>query len=92
MSDLRAVLTPINMLLSVVMYYPLFKKILRRRSTADFSKLTQAIIVVLQCSSLLVAFWEHAWFLFTYYVLQVLLTTVMLWLVWRFSNEHQDEV
>lgn len=84
MSDLRPILTPINMAVSVVMYVPLFRKILRRKSTADYSLITQALITLLQVSSLIVAASEHAWYLFTYYVLGFILTTFTLALVWRY--------
>ncbi len=86
MSDLRAILTPANMLLSVVMYYPLFRRILLRRSTADFSKSTQVTIVMLQVSSTVVAVYEGAWFLFSYYLLQIVLTSATLWLVYHYSK------
>jgi bacteriorhodopsin len=84
MSDLRPILTPINMIVSVGMYYPLFKKILARRSTADYSITTQALITALQASSLLVAASEHAWYLFYYYIVGCILTSTTLLLVWKY--------
>lgn len=84
MSDLRPILTPINMVVSVFMYVPLFRKILKRKSTADYSITTQALIVFLQVSSLVVAASEHAWYLFAYYIVGFVLTTATLGLVWRY--------
>ncbi|MGH9967985.1 MAG: hypothetical protein ACREBG_09170 [Pyrinomonadaceae bacterium] len=84
--DSRAILTPLNMVVSVVMYFPLFKRILMRRRTGDFSISTQVCIVLLQVSSLVLAILEGAYFLTSYYVLQVGLTALLLWLIFRYRG------
>jgi uncharacterized membrane protein len=74
----------LNMTISVIMYYPLFKRILTRKSTADFSIATQAAIVFLQLSSLVAAASAHAWYLFSYYILGLILTSLTLVLIVRY--------
>ena len=75
---LRTILLTVGMLMSIGIYVPLFRRILKRRATRDFSKTSQFFIVLVQANGLLLATAEHAHYLQWWYVLQLVLTAAQL--------------
>ena len=65
-------------------YYPLFKRILHRKATRDFSKIAQWFITLVQVNGFFLATAEHAPFLQVWYILQTCLTGLNLYFIYKY--------
>lgn len=83
---MKLFLTSLSLALGVALYWPLFARILRRRSTTDFSKSAQAMILCVQLVNLSLAILENAWYLAALYAFHVSACAVAVWLVFKFHG------
>lgn len=81
---LKTALLLLSTALALGMYYPLWRRILRRRSTSDFSKAAYWMILSTQAVNGTLAALETAWFLVAIYVFHALFIGATLALVYRF--------
>lgn len=84
---MRNLLTTISLLASFGLYYPLYKRILTRRSTGDFSKAAQWMVLYLQLNNLAVAALDHSARLVIIYAVNGVLVAGTLGLIYRFYGE-----
>lgn len=82
--NIKLALVGLATILALVMYVPLFHRILTRKSTRDFSKPTQWMILIVQLVNLALAMIENAWYLSGLYVMHTMLVGVTLWLVYKY--------
>ena len=86
----------VSFLLCIVMYVPLFRRIVRRKHTRDISKPFAWMLVLLQANNGSLAVAEHAPYLAAWYVLQVILSAVHLALVYKYWDyeepRHRDAI
>ena len=85
---LRSLLAAAAITISLGMYLPLWQRICSRKTTGDFSKLTQLAILILQFLGLGIALLENARFLTAYYTVQIILVSITTVLIWRYYNER----
>jgi hypothetical protein len=83
---LKNVLLVISLAMSAGMYWPLFKRILKRKHTRDYSKIFQWLVMLVQVNNGVLAMAEHAWYLVGWYCLQTVLTAIQLHLVNKYWN------
>jgi hypothetical protein len=83
---LRTALLAAGFLMSLGVYIPLFKRILKRRHTRDYSKESQWFVVAAQCNGLILATAEHSIYFQIWYVIQILLSTTQLLFIYRWWN------
>jgi hypothetical protein len=81
---LKTVLLALGMCMSIGIYVPLFRRILKRKATRDFSKVAQCFICAVQVNGFILATAEHASYLMGWYVLQTILTASQLALIYYF--------
>ena len=81
---MRNLLTTFSLIASFFLYWPLYKRIPTRRSTTDFSKLAQWMILFLQFNNLLVAALDHSTRLVIIYLVNAVLVAGVLVLIYRF--------
>jgi hypothetical protein len=77
------------MAMAIAMYAPLYRRILRRKHTRDFSKPYQWLVFLVQINNLVLAYAEHAPFLMFWYVTQGVFTGVYLYLVLKYWDYPQ---
>jgi len=80
----KTVLIGISLTMAVGLYYPLYRRIWRRRHTRDFSKAAQWFVTLLQVNGGILAYVEQAPYLVFWYAVQTVLTAVQLWMIYRF--------
>ena len=68
------------------MYYPLFKRILTRKTTGDFSKSTQWMILATQAVNGGLALASANWHLVFIYSLHILLVGATTYLVYKYYD------
>jgi len=78
---IKTILLTLSCLMTIGIYYPMMKRLLRRKSTRDFSKVAQFFIAAVQVNGLLLAIAEHAPFLTAWYIIQTILCSVQFWLI-----------
>lgn len=83
---MKALLLAVSTILSFVMYVPQFRRIMRRKTTGDFSKAFYWMVLTLQCNNGLLAAAEGAWYLFSMYVLHIFLVGGTLYLVHKYYD------
>ena len=81
---MRNYLTLASLIVSFLLYIPLYRRILTRRSTADYSKTAQWMILYLQANNLIIAFLDHSHRLMSIYAVNGVLVGGVLILVYRF--------
>lgn len=82
---MKEALTVAAIVLSLALYFPLWRRLLRRRTSGDHSKLTWVGIFVLQFLGLGIAWLDDAPTLYmVYYPMHILLVGTTMGLVWRF--------
>ena len=74
----------ISCLLTCGIYYGLFKRILSRRHTKDFSKFAQGCIVSAQASNFVLATLEHARLLQFFFAIQFCLASLVLFFIHKY--------
>lgn len=84
---MRLFLTTIATALSVLMYWPQFRKILLLKRTDQYSKGFYWMVLSLQINNCLLAVYESAWYLVFIYALHIGLVAATLWLVYRYYDE-----
>jgi hypothetical protein len=72
------------MLMSIGIYLPWFKRVVSRRHTRDFSKISAWFVFLVQLNGLLLAAVENAPFLEVWYVSQATLSFLQLILIYQF--------
>lgn len=88
---MRNLLTTISLLVSFVLYVPLYRRILIRRTTGDFSKTAQWLILYLQVNNLTIAFLDHSSRLVWIYAINAVLVAGVIALVYRFYGGRSVE-
>lgn len=88
---LKAFLMAEGLALTAGIYYPLFKRILTRKHTKDFSKLSSWFVFLTQVNNIIFAMAEHAHFLTVWYVIQSLLCGFQLTLIYKYYNTARPE-
>lgn len=83
---LKTVLLAASIGITTGIYYPLFKRLLKRKSSRDFSLTSAWFVLAIQINGFFLAVAEKAPFLEAYYVLQIVLGIVQLWLINKFWN------
>ena len=83
---MKALLLSISTILSFIMYVPQFRRIMRRKTTGDFSKGFYWMVLALQMNNGLLAAAEGAWYLFGMYVLHIFLVGGTIWLVHKYYD------
>lgn len=84
---MRNALTTVSLIASFLLYWPLYKRILTRRSTTDFSKPAQWMILFLQFNNLTVAAFDHSMRLVVIYSVNAVLVAGVLVLIYKFYGE-----
>ena len=79
------------MVMSLGMYIPLFRRLIRRKHTRDFSKPYQWLNFLVQVNNLVLAYAEGAPFLLFWYISQSLATGVYLYLVLHYWDYPQPK-
>lgn len=82
----KTILATISTGLAVTMYYPLFKRILTRKTTGDFSKSTQWMILATQAVNGGLALASANWHLVFIYSLHILLVGATTYLVYKYYD------
>jgi hypothetical protein len=77
------------MVMALGMYIPLFRRLIRRKHTRDFSKPYQYLCFFVQVNNLVLAYAERAPFLMFWYVTQAVFTGVYLYLVLKYWEYPQ---
>jgi heme A synthase len=80
----KTVCLSISAFMAVWMYIVLFKRLLKRKHTRDFCKVTCWCNFLIQVNNGILAYSEHAPFLLCWYVAQTAMTAVVLFLVYRY--------
>jgi len=83
---LKGVLLAISIGMTAGIYIPLWRRILRRKATRDYSKTSQMFITACQVQGFVLATAEHAHYLQVYYVVQILLCLTQLGFIYYFWN------
>lgn len=83
---LKTILLAISMSMTIGIYYPLFKRMLKRKHTRDFSKTSAWFVMLVQVNGFALATAEHAPFLMVWYVVQTALTATQLIMIGRYWN------
>lgn len=83
---LKTILLAVSMSMTIGIYYPLFKRILKRKATRDFSKTAQTFIMLVQINGFALATAEHAPYLQIWYIIQTILTALNLYFIYRYWN------
>ncbi len=81
---MRNLLTALSLIVSFGLYIPLFKRILTRRSTGDFSKPAQWGVFYLQLNNLGIAAIDGSGRLVLIYAINAVLVGAVLALIYRF--------
>jgi hypothetical protein len=80
---IRTVLLILGFLMTIGIYVPLFKRILKRKHTRDFSKIAAWFVMLAQVNGFALATAEHAHFLQLWYVIQIILTVLQLIFIYK---------
>ncbi len=83
---IKTALISASVLMTLGIYVPLFRRVLRRQHTRDYSKMSQWFITVVQVNNLILAIAEKAPYLASWYVLQTILCATQLSLIYKFWN------
>lgn len=86
----KPLLSAVNLALAFGMYIPLWTRILRRRSTADFSKLAYWMVFAIQLVNLALAVLEDAPYLAVLYIVHAGFVGFTVYLVYRFYGGAND--
>lgn len=86
---LRTVLLILSMSLSLGIYAPFFQRVIKRKHTRDYSKMSQFFVVVTQVNGFALATAEHAHYIQVYYIAQTILTSISLWLIYHYWNADE---
>ena len=79
-------LKPANLIISMVMYIPFWWRIIKRGTSGDISLVFQGLLLVMQIVNLAIAWDGGAQFFVVWYVLQAVLVSVSIGLVWWFYD------
>jgi hypothetical protein len=82
----KTICISLSVVMAVIGYVPLFKRIRKRHHTRDFSKTFQWCYLLIQMNNGVLAYSEHAPFLFTWYALQTVFSAGVLTLVYKYWN------
>jgi len=85
----KTICVTISMVMAIGMYVPLFRRLIKRKHTRDFSKAYQWLCFLVQVNNLVLAYAEHAPFLMFWYITQGICTGVYLYLVLHYWENHQ---
>ena len=85
---LKPILTTISVIVALLMYYPMFKRILLRKSTGDYSKVTQSTVLGLQILNGTIAVLDHAWYNAGIYLLHAGLVGGATWLIFKYHDKN----
>lgn len=72
------------MVMSVWMYIVLYRRMIRRKHTRDFCKVTCWLNFLVQINNGVLAYSEHAPFLVGWYITQTVFTGIVLYLVTKY--------
>jgi hypothetical protein len=81
---LKEILITASCLATIGIYYPMWKRLYKRKHSRDFSLIAQWFIFGVQVNNLFLAIAEHAPFLTGWYILQSILTGGSLILVYKY--------
>jgi hypothetical protein len=81
---LKQVLIGVSMAATGGIYWPMWKRLYKRKHSRDFSLIAQWFIFGVQVNNLILAIAEHAPYLTFWYILQSLLTGGSLILVYKY--------
>jgi hypothetical protein len=76
--------------MSVWMYGVLYRRLIRRKHTRDFCKMSAWLNFLIQINNGVLAYAEHAPFLVGWYVIQTFATAIVLYLVYRYWDNPQS--
>jgi hypothetical protein len=80
---IRTALLTLGFLITIGIYVPLFKRILKRKHTRDFSKIASWFVMLAQVNGLALATAEYSLFFEIWYVVQIILTVTQLILIYK---------
>lgn len=83
---LKAILTTVSLASGILMYIPLYKKMLRRKQTGDFSKTTQCMVLGTQVLNGTIAALDSAWYNAGIYLLHIVLVAGATFLVFKYHD------
>lgn len=77
----KTICITISMAMSLGMYVTLFRRLIKRKHSRDFSMVYQVLNFLVQLNNLVLAHAEHAPFLIFWYIVQSVFTGMWLYLV-----------
>lgn len=80
----KTICISLSVVIAVVGYIPLLRRIGRRHHTRDFSKVFQLCNLLVQINNGVLAMSEHAPFLVVWYVIQTFFAAIILYLVCKY--------
>ena len=80
----KTVCITLSVVMALIGYIPLLKRIKRRHHTRDFSKTFQWCNLLVQMNNGVLAVAEHAPFLMVWYIIQTVFAAIVLFLVYRY--------
>ena len=83
---LRSILLGVGYLMTVGIYVPLFKRMLKRKHTRDYSKESAWFVMLAQVNGFILATAEHSRYFQAWYAVQILLTLTQLIFIYRWWN------
>lgn len=87
---IKPLLTGAITFISLGMYWPLYRRLVKRKSSTDFSRLTQCCILLIQSLNLVLAVISHAPYLEFVYMLQIGLVGGATYLIFRYHGGNGD--
>lgn len=70
------------------MYWPLYRKILTRKTTGDYSLVTQCCVFGMQVLNGAIAFLDHAWYNAGIYLLHIALVGGATYLIFKYHDNE----
>lgn len=86
---LKSILVGISLTLALLMPAPLFRRIIKRHHTRDFSKSFAWMLVAIQVNQGFIAYITHSNFFIFWYILQTVITSTQLGLIYYYWNHDE---
>ena len=89
---LKTILLCVSMSMSIGIYGPWLKRVIKRQHTRDFSKVSAVFVTLVQVNGFFLATAESAHFLQAWYLMQIALTGTQLFLIHKFWNADEPRL
>lgn len=80
------------MAMTAGIYVPMYRRILKRKHTRDYSRTAQWFITLVQVNNLFLAVLEHAPYLVAWYILQTILCGTTTWFLYHYWNAEEPRL